>query len=514
MSAVEIPPPPGLVTPADAEKIRQAASTWNAVHARPIDSSLTFAAGHRPDLSHDALAQELNELAFDAHGRYWAERGRFLLWNGNHWALDEKLHAFTIVRRFLRHKADKVQTWAEGQAAMLKENEGAQVIGWAHRTGRELCSKATVASVFSMLTWNSARAVVADDLDRDDMLLGTPGGTVDLRTGELRKSVPADLITITTAVAPAPPGFVPTVWLRFLHEIMNGDLELVAFLQRLCGYALTGSVEEHVFAFLHGGGRNGKGVFLNTLLGVMGDYACKAPSNLFLESRNTGHESQTAGLIGKRFVFGAEITEGSFWDEAMLKNLTGGDVIRTHFMRQDYFDFMPKFTLCIAANTKPALRDTGQSIRDRILLVPFTVYIPPERRDGKLPEKLRAEWPAILRWMIDGCLQWQQQGLNPPARVSQASASYIDGEDLLGQFIRDHCAVRLGDPRCGVSKADFVNAYNGWRASEGLQLVPKIRVTKELESRGHCERKMRVGIMSSSCSPIWCYHGLEFARNA
>jgi putative DNA primase/helicase len=119
-----------------------------------------------------------------------------------------------------------------------------------------------------------------------------------------------------------------------------------------------------------------------------------------------------------------ETEEGRRWDEAKIKALTGGDRIAARFMRQDFFEYVPAFKLVIAGNHKPSLRSVDESIRRRFNLLPFTVTIPPEERDRDLPEKLKAEWPGILRWMIQGCLEWQRLGLAPPQAVRDATAAY------------------------------------------------------------------------------------------
>ena len=135
-------------------------------------------------------------------------------------------------------------------------------------------------------------------------------------------------------------------------------------------------------------------------------------------------------------------------------------------MRQDFFDFDPTFKLFISGNHQPRLRNVDEAMRRRMLLVPFIVQIPAAERDPKLLEKLKAEWPAILRWVLDGCLEWQRIGLAPPAIVTEATDRYFDGEDSFGQWLEDDCDVEVGNdfnvvPVAGLFKKWSTYAENG-----------------------------------------------------
>jgi putative DNA primase/helicase len=120
-----------------------------------------------------------------------------------------------------------------------------------------------------------------------------------------------------------------------------------------------------------------------------------------------------------------------------VKTLTGGDPVSARFMRQDFFEYQPQFKLMIAGNHKPSLRSIDEAIRRRLHLIPWAVVIPPAQRDKNLSDKLRAEWPGILHWMVRGCLQWQEIGLAPPKAVSEATDAYIEGEDAFTNWIEE-----------------------------------------------------------------------------
>jgi putative DNA primase/helicase len=169
-------------------------------------------------------------------------------------------------------------------------------------------------------------------------------------------------------------------------------------------------------------------------------------------------------LRGARLVTAIETEEGRRWAESRIKALTGGDKISARFMRQDFFEYTPQFKLIIAGNHKPGLRSVDEAIRRRFNLIPFTVTIPPDERDENLPEKLKAELPGILAWIINGCVDWQQRGLAPPAVVAEATAAYLESEDALAAWM-DECAER--DPNAWEKSSTLFVSWNEWAIKSG-----------------------------------------------
>src|SRR5215471_5122056 len=216
--------------------------------------------------------------------------------------------------------------------------------------------------------------------------------TVNLTTGQYYDARKEDYITKSTT---APPENIPTsLWDSFLAKVTGGDDELQRYLQRMAGYCLTGSIKEHAMFFLYGTGANGKGVFINTLTAIFGDYARVAPVDMFTVTHGERHPTDLAMLHGARLVAAQETEEGRSWAESKIKSLTGGDPITARFMRQDFFTYSPQFKLVIAGNHKPRFGNVDEAIRRRVQLIPFTVTIPPEQRDKDLADKLRDEHAA------------------------------------------------------------------------------------------------------------------------
>jgi putative DNA primase/helicase len=367
--------------------------------------------------SDDALALRFAELhANDL--RYVAEWSKWLRYDGVRWQVDNTLAVFDNVRVICRVAA------AECNKVRL---------------AKELVSAKTVAAVERLARSDRRLAATADQWDADPWLLNTPKGVIDLRTGSMREHRAEDYLIHITAVAPSASGC--PLWHAFLDRVTKGDEALQQYLQRMCGYAATGLTREHALFFLWGTGGNGKGTFVSTTASILGDYHRAAPIETFTATFSDRHPTDLAGLRGARLVTATETEEGRRWAEAKIKTLTGGDQISARFMRQDFFDYLPQFKLMISGNHKPGLRSVDEAIRRRFNLIPFTVTIPQKERDKDLSDKLRAEWPGILQWMIDGCVDWQERGLAPPEVVTAATTAYLDAQDTVAAWLDECCEL-------------------------------------------------------------------------
>jgi len=418
--------------------------------------------------SEDAIARAFTtrfsrELVFDHHV------GRWFQWVGTHWRREETNLALDHIRSFARAIGK-----GSGKIAKASVAKGAEAFAKADR----------------------AHAVTSETWDSDPWLLGTPGGTVALRTGILSPPDPDDHISKITSVAPE--SGEPLLWLKFLYEALAGDEESIRFLQLWSGYCLTGLTIEQALLFLHGLSGTGKTVFLNTLYAIFGEYAVVAAMETFTASRNDRHSTELAMLRGARLVTASETEEGRKWAEARIKALTGGDPITARFLYQNNFTYRPQFKLTIVGNHAPRLANPDDAMRRRFNILGFNVK--PAEPDFHLEERLKAEHGRILAWIIEGCLQWQKTGLVRPAAVLEATNEYFAGEDLIGQWLEDRCIIETGkwelparlfadwakyatdrgeDPQTAnslgkkLAKRGFKsNVSNGVRAYRGLTLRP------------------------------------------
>jgi putative DNA primase/helicase len=402
--------------------------------------------------------------------RYCHAWKAWLVWDGVRWRRDA---TGAVVRR-----AKDVAARIYAEAAKAPEGRRQALAKHALRTE----DSKRIAAMVGLAQSEPEIPVTPADLDADPWTLATPNGTVDLRTGELREASREALCTRLAGVPYDPEATCPT-WERFLGEVMGGNAALVDFLQRAAGYSLTGDTSEQALFLLHGAGRNGKSTFLETLRAVLGDYAQSTPFETFLARRGEsgGASNDLAALKGSRLVTATEGEEGRRLNEAMVKQVTGGDTLTARFLYGEYFDFKPALKLWLASNHRPEIRGSDDGIWRRIRLVPFSVQIPAAQVDRRLPAKLLAEAPGIFAWAVRGCLAWQRDGLAAPEDVREATAEYRGEQDRLGSFLDDTCVLEEGS---GTPSAKLYQAYREWATAAGEFVVTQTRFGRALAERG------------------------------
>ena len=422
-----------------------------------------------PEFSDDALGLRFSEQ-YAPSLRFVAAWNRWMIWDGCIWRRDDTLRAYDLVRRTIRAT----------NADALKPEERTQ-----------LAAASKVAAIEKLVRSDRRHALTADRWDADPWLLNTPGGIIDLRTGDRMPHASHHLMTKCTAVEIGDGGC--PLWLEFLARVTGGDLRLQEYLKRCAGYWLTGLIHEHAMWFLYGTGRNGKGVFLNTISRIMGDYAMTASPDTFTADGHGKHLTVLARLQGARLVVSQETEEGIPWAEARIKSVTGGDPITANYMRQDPFTYLPNFKLAIAGNHKPSLKSVDQAIRARLNLTPFTVTIPPSERDPGLSEKLWLEAPGILAWMLEGCWDWRHARLDPPEVVTLATEEYFDAEDLT-QIWLDECCDR-SNPNAAVASSLLFECWCWWATGQGERSGTQKTFSQTLERHGLVKKHQNTGKM-------------------
>jgi len=414
----------------------------------------------------DALALAFTRR-YHRDWRYVATWGRWLVWDGCRWRTEDTLAATDLIRSVCRH------------AALKAANP---------KVAAKLASASTVSGVERLARADRRHAATTDEWDADPWLLNTPDGVVDLKTGRRRPNERADRMTkITTATLR---GTCPQ-WKAFLASITGGDQALQAYLQRMVGYCLTGTTSAHALFFLYGTGANGKSVFANVVSTLLGDYAATASMDTFVETRGDRHPTDLAGLRGARFVTAIETEQGRRLNESKVKAITGGDKISARFMHKDFFEFWPHFKPAIVGNHKPAIRNIDEAMRRRMHMIPFTVTVPPERRDPRLTEKLLAERDGILAWAVEGCLAWQREGLKPPACVQAATDEYFESEDALGRWLEERC-VRVASAKSLT--AQLFSDWKQWAEAAGEFVGTQRRFSDLLLTRGLEKWRNGVGV--------------------
>lgn len=394
------------------------------------------------EITEDSAAQYFVELHGDRL-RFCHSRGGWFYWNGSYWEINHTRLAFH---------------WARELARDLSEHE---------KSGKryKINSTGFAAGVEKFARCDPKIAVTVEYWDRDPWLLGTPGGTIDLRTGKLRPASQDDGISKTTLVTPENCG-CPR-WLAFLNEATGSDRELIRFLQQWCGYALTGVTREHALVFIYGPGGNGKSVFLNVITSILKDYAATSAMETFTVSAGDKHSTDLAMLCGARLVTASETEEGRAWAETRIKQLTGGDPITARFMRQDNFTYLPQFKLIVIGNHKPVLNNVDEAAKRRFNIVPF--ILKPAAPDRDLESKLMQEAPGILKFMIDGCLDWQQHGLIRPASVIEATAEYFSDQDCFQHWLHEECVCEPGNMDRSEASSVLFKSWSSYAKAAGTK---------------------------------------------
>lgn len=418
-----------------------------------------------PDFSDDRLA--LDFVADHGPAYRWSPGLGWMAYGGATWGRDDGLSRYDLARRICRAAAG----CAKGDAEQ-----------------KRLTSAKTVAAVLTLAQSDQRIVVPASAWDGNPMLLNTPAGIVDLTTGTLRARRADDYVTQATRVAPDFDRSAEA-FDDFMLSVFCDDHEMVDFMQRALGYCMTGDRREQVLFFWHGSGANAKSTLLDLVQWLLGDYAMKLPAAALMVTRNDRHPTELAQLRGKRLAISSELEEGQFWNEALVKELTGDEVMTARFMRQDFFEFSMTQKHIIVGNHKPRLRGSDPAIARRLVLVPFAAKFEGARRDRAMPDKLKAEAPAILAWIVRGAARWHREGLAIPERVRLAGAEYLADHDDLGLWMAERC-VRVGEAKA----AELYASFRHWKECCG-EHAPSMKVwAQRLQAVPGIERRLSNGV--------------------
>lgn len=426
--------------------------------------------------------------------RYCHTWGKWLIWSGKHWEVDETAKIYQLGKETVRN--------IYIEASQIEDDERRKAVS-KHARASE--SSGRLQAMLSLAQTEQCIATKGNRFDLDPWFLCVLNGTIDLKTGELRTHRRKDLITKIAPVIYDQAAECPE-WFDFLDRIMAGSSGLISYLQKLTGYSLTGDTREKCLPVLHGIGDNGKTIFTATIGGLLGDYAQETPVETLMIKKNESIPNDIARLKGARLVTASEGERGQRLAESLIKRLTGGDKISARFLHQEFFEFTPEFKIWLSTNHRPIIRGSDNAIWNRIHLVPFEVIIPKSEQVPRtiMIERLRQEWPGILKWAVNGCLLWQKEGLQKPEEVERATDDYRADSDIIGGFLADCCII---NPLARAKTADLYGEYQKW-CSENREEPIKIRAFgSALEERGL--KRTRIGHKADKG-----FQGIGFKSNA
>lgn len=435
----------------------------------------------------DTTNAELIAQLYGDRLRYDHLRGRWLVWKSHFWQEDGDGE---ICRKAIEAARERFRRSAD--ISNLEERQG--IAKWA--IGSEQRGRLDAAV-------SLARNIrpIADNgwgWDGDPYLFAVKNGVVDLRTGQLRPGRPEDRVTLHSDVAYDASAKCPR-WLKFQEEVADDDKDLGDFKKRAYGYTLTGMTSEQVFFLAHGIGSNGKGIEASAIRHVLGAYAYNAPFSTFELTNRASIPNDLAALERRRFVTSSETNEGARLNEARVKALSGQDPCTARYLHHEFFTFTPVCKIWLAVNQTPKVLDDSYGFWRRVRLIPFNRQFKGPKEDKQLLRKLLAEASGILNWLVEGCQEWQQRGLEPvPNVVMVAVEDYREESDPLQAFLSAKCVLIT---EAQVAGAAFYKAYEAWADDERMK-------DKETLSRTAFGRKMGQKFAKEHTDGGTIYHGV------
>lgn len=397
----------------------------------------------------DAVAL-LFERAYADRMRYCKAWGIWLSWVGHYWAPEKTGLALDHARTIAR----LVNVQEEKSAAKASFARGVETL-------------ASVARGFATET---------SQWDQDHHRLATPDGTVDLRACTI--TPPSQLHYITKACRVSPAAGARPVFDRFMRDICLEDQALIDYHQRALGSTLSGALTDHWILFWIGSGRNGKNTLGDLIAWILGDYAKTISSDTLMSSMSGAkHPTDLASLRGVRLAIASEVAEGAYWDDARIKSLTGDETISARFMRQDYFEFRRTHKHLIFGNNRPMLRVVDDALKARLHVVPFKANFSGDAGDPDMPNKLRAEAPQILQWLIDGHELWAEEGtLRRCTAVQEETDRYFDSQSTPDLWIEECCIRDLpGEVPHETESTALYASFKAWKDARGEKGMSKTR---------------------------------------
>ena len=433
--------------------------------------------GQQKDYGHAAVLARL----FKDRYRWAVHRGSWMRYDGRVWQPDAEEHVAKEAADALRQHYAAQLAAATDKATVLDLTKKVQ----------ETCLYSRITGALAFLRGWDGILTMSDEWDRDPWLLNVNNGTLDLRTGELRHHDPADLCTRLGPVDHDPNAKGPH-WEQHINRFLPNP-NVRRQVQRDLGRALPGVTLEESLPIWYGTGANGKTTTARALLKVLGDYADRAAPNLLVQSKYERHPTEVADLAGLRLAFSVEVDQGKHLAEALVKELTGGDRKKGRFMRQDFFSFEQTFSIVLIVNHKPIVTGTDEGIWRRVAVIPWEHRIPDaeKRPQEEVVSELVSEGPAILRWLLDGLRDWQNDHGWVAPEVRAASDAYRAEMDVLGDFIAECCIL---GPRYEVAKGELYQAYTTWCEDNRERPLGKKEFISRLQDRGIGERKGAKGV--------------------
>ncbi len=432
--------------------------------------------GRRQEINH-SLTDVGNAERFAARNAgkvLWdVEHGMWRFWDGKSWTLDR-------MDKALEFAIETAETICSEARAASSKFEAAALDNWANRS----LSAARLAAMLKLARVQPSMTLESKQWDRDGFKLNVNNGTIDLRTGRLLEHDARDYITRIVPIDYDPLA-ASSIWQKVLHDAL-ADEESIEFLQRVAGYLLTADASEEVFFMVIGPEASCKSTVFEALKAAMGDFSRTADSETFLEGRfEQAIRNDLARLHRARMVVASESAKGRRLASGLIKSITGGESIVSRFLRQEHFEHKPTWKLVLVTNFPPEISANDAGLWRRVIRINFDRTIPENERDPQIKRFLTDPdrgGPAVLAWMVQGCLMWQKDGLKIPPMIKKAAEDYRDGMDCLSEFLNAHVDV---EPEGIIWNDELRMHYAIWATKEKMQTkITNQQMARRLKEKG------------------------------
>jgi P4 family phage/plasmid primase-like protien len=415
--------------------------------------------------------------------RYCIEDKRWYVWDDKRWQVDNAMQVERFVRGAIERSTEDARQFVKLE---ISDSEKKKIADQAFRA----YSGNAFTKIAALVRSTGDMPMSCSQFDCDRWLLNVKNGILDLRDGHVMKHSHSRFITKFTDID-YNPGVKCPLFIKFLNDIFCDDAELVSYVQKVLGYALTSETSEQKLFFLWGDGANGKSTFIQILEFIASDLAVRIPAAALMESAlGPSATPDLVRLKGTRIAIVQESNKAARFDEAMVKTMVGDDMITARALYQEPISFAPTHKLFFASNHKPAVRGQDRGIWRRISLIPFNRSFEPSEMDQSLVKKLKMEKEGILAWMVEGCIRWQREGLgDTPIVVTSAVAEYRDENDEIAEFVLDYCFKDVG---ARTPSRDIYARYRRWCIENGEKEMSNRSFGKRLSARGYKPSQDRV----------------------
>ena len=419
------------------------------------------------------------EVFVKQHGhviRNCGQLGGWHIWNGKFWELDETHRITQLARKTVNSLYE-----------LARQEEDTKKQKFFYQHIKSSGNKGKLEAMVGLARSNADTSITAEQFDRDIFMLNCQNGVLDLKNRKFL-SHSSDLLLTKICNAHYDETAECPRWKDFLSRILLGNNELVDFLQKAVGYALTGDVSRQMFFILYGNGSNGKSTFVGAILAMLGNYGATASTSTFTYKRNNEIPNDVARLKGMRLIHTSELQQSKNLDESLVKKFTSEEPILARFLHHEFFEFKPTGKIFFSTNYKPTIRGTDDGIWRRIKLIPFNYKFPEDQKIEDYAQKyLFSEFPGILRWAVEGYYKLQDEGLKEPDIIRHATGQYKTSEDTIGQFVEEFCVIL---PQAKVLVLELFDLYK----NHTERFVMRKDFNDYLERRGFTNDRATAGI--------------------